>query len=248
MLAKHELGLLIVITVLLVGCSTTSPLTATAMDTVVPTVTQTAAPSATEPPTATSTAAPTATTKPTSTPAPIATTPPTSTAAPTETFAPAPTVTRRNTATPKPTKVVATATPTGAPVSSGVVPPPQVFQFDVGGFMKYLDYAHLRYQQLAGMIGLATRKTGSCREFAEFYNGILGIVAFADAPEPWTAMVEEYNTFRAQALSVVEPVNQVCKAGGGSVDDETDRKMLALLDRAQNRMYEMLQQAKTMTR
>jgi hypothetical protein len=166
---------------------------------------------------------------------------------PTETFTPAPTATPRNTATPKPARIAATTTPTSAPVSNVVVPPPQIFQFDVGGFMKYLDSAHLRYQQLTGMIGLATRQTGSCREFIEFYNGVLGLVAFTGAPEPWTSMVEEYNAFRTQVLIGIEPVNQVCKGGGGHVDEETARKMLALLDRAQNRMYEMLQQAKAMT-
>ncbi len=241
---RHQLGLLITIMTLLAGCNTVGPSTPVAAitNTAVPTFTQTAAPPTTEPATATSTSTPTAT--PTSTRTPTST----STSTPTGTFTPAPTVTPRNTATPRPTKVAATATATNAPASGVVVPPPEVFQFDIGGFVKYLDQAHLRYQQLSGMIGLATRQTGSCQIFFEYYNGVLGLVAFKDAPEPWTAMVTEYNNFRTQVLVVIDPVNQVCKGGGGSVDSDTDRKMLSVLDQAQSRMYQLLQQAKAMTK
>ncbi len=244
MLAKHKLGLYVSIIALLAGCNTATPSTSVAAttNTVVPTFTQIAALPTTEPPTATSTTTPTVT--PTSTRTPTST----STSTPTVAFTPAPTATPRNTATPKPTRVAATTTATNAPASGVVVPPPEVFQFDIGGFIKYLDQAHLRYQQLSGMIGLATRQSGSCREFNEYYNGVLGLVEFKDAPEPWAAMVTEYNNFRTQVLVVIDPVTQVCKGRGGSLDSDTVRKMLSLLDQAQSRMYQMLQQAKAMTK
>jgi hypothetical protein len=127
-----------------------------------------------------------------------------------------------------------------------VVPPPQVFPFDVGGFMTYLDYAHSKYQRLTTMIGSATRRTGSCSAFNQLYGEILGVVAFSGAPEQWQALVEEYNALRTQVIITIEPVNRVCQGGGGVVDEETDRLMLDFVDRAQNRMYEMLQQAQAM--
>ncbi len=61
-------------------------------------------------------------------------------------------------------------------------------------------------------------------------------------------MVTEYNNFRTQVLVVIDPVTQVCKGEGGSVDSDAVRKMLTLLDQAQNRMYQILQQAKEMTK
>lgn len=236
--ANRKLGLWSMLGAFLVSCGTPGLLnpTLTATVTVAPAATQTAPPTATEPPAPTSTRAATATATPTSTPTP----------APTETSTPVPTATPRNTATPQPAQVAPAATATTTPASSVVVPPPQVFQFDVGGFMQYLDYAHSKYQQMTFIIGAATKQTGSCRAFNQIYGEILGVVAFTGAPEAWQAMVEEYNALRTQVIITIEPVNRVCQAGGGTVDEETDRQMLDFLDRAQNRMYEMLQQAQSM--
>jgi hypothetical protein len=60
-------------------------------------------------------------------------------------------------------------------------------------------------------------------------------------------MVDEYHNFRTQAITVIDPIYKLCLGGGGTVDAETDRRIIDLLNRAQNRMYEMLKQAKSMT-
>ena len=116
--------------------------------------------------------------------------------------------------------------------------------------MKYLDYAHAKYQALlAGHGSIAKGEhVGSCVWFDQIRGEILGIVAFSAAPEQWQAMVSEYNSLRTQAIIVIEPINKVCKAGGGTIPTETDQKIIALYDMAQNRMYQMLQQAKSMTK
>ena len=116
--------------------------------------------------------------------------------------------------------------------------------------MKYLDYAHGVYQNLTYGIGLASngRNTGDCSEFVRDRNFALGIVAFSDAPEPWQAMVVEYNSLRSQVITIIDPIDRICRSGGGTLSAETDKQILTLIDNAQNRMYQMLQQAKAMTK
>ena len=114
--------------------------------------------------------------------------------------------------------------------------------------MKYLDYAKQKYDLLKGFVGGAAKGdyVGGCNMFIQFRGELLGIAAFSDVPEQWRVMVDEYHSFRTQAITVIDPIYQIC-LNGGTVDEETDRKIIDLLDRAQNRMYEMLQQAKAMT-
>ncbi len=247
MAIKHY-SLIFVLTIvagLLAGCGNSGLLTPTAMNaatalpTLLPTSTSTSVPPSTA--TATSTNTPTATVLPTSTPMP----------SPTATATPVSTATPKNTAAPKPTKIAptATATATLAIASSSVeVPPPQLFQFDAGGFIKYLDYAHLKYQlYLQGHGGVSKGDyIGSCVWFNQIRGEILGVVAFTNAPPEWQAMVNEYNSLREQAIIAIEPVNAVCARGGGTISAEADHQILALFDHAQNRMYQMLQQAKAM--
>jgi hypothetical protein len=205
--------------------------------------------------TATATAAPTATF--TATPAPTAT--PTETRQPTATSTPVPsatatatkaaTSTPKATATLKPTSVPVSLTPTTVPAApAGAVPPPEVFQFSGDGFRKYLDYAHQKYQNFLDEFGSIAKgdHLGYCNMFFLRRNDILGIVAFTGAPDPWTAMVDEFNAFRTEALVAIEPINVVCQGGGGRVPEDVDRHIIDVFDRAQNRMYQMLQAAKTM--
>jgi hypothetical protein len=221
-----------------------------------PAPTPTAAPTETSvPPAATSTALPTPTETPqptaTSMPAPTAT--PSATATPLATTTPKAPATLKSPPTPRATAVPATPAPTTAPVAasgaaSGAVPPPQVFQFSGDGFRQYLDYAHVKYQAFLAEFGSVAKgdHAGSCNWFFQRRNELLGIVALTGAPEPWTAMVEEYNSFRTQTLAVIEPLNALCGGGGGAIPEGLDRQITDLFDRAQNRMYEMLNQAKTM--
>jgi hypothetical protein len=82
---------------------------------------------------------------------------------------------------------------------------------------------------------------GNCNIFNQFRGEMLGIVSFSNVPEQWRAMVDEYHNFRTQAIVVAEPIYRGCQNGGGTIDEETDRKITGLLDCTQNRMYEMLQ-------
>lgn len=245
---KPRLLFIITSASLLISCGTApvpSP-TGTPAPAEPPIATATAIPPATTAaPTATATPVPTATPIPTETPLPT-TTP---TVAPTETSTPLPTATKppAPTATPKPAQPTPTATAIAAPVSSVVIPPPQVFSFDPGGFMQYLEYAHGKYQLMTKMVGAATRQPGSCLVFNQYRNEIMAIPNFTGAPEPWTAMVAEYNDLRTQAFITVEPIQALCQGGGGTLAEGEDRKIIDFFDRAQNRMYEMLQQAKTLT-
>jgi hypothetical protein len=140
------------------------------------------------------------------------------------------------------------ATPTTAPAGASV-PPPLVFEFTPGGFMQYLDYAHKRYQMMLEYVGGAFKGDyiGSCNLFNIRRNDLMSIVAFTNVPEEWRAMVDDYHSLRTQAFIVTDPIHQLCQGGGGTVSEETARAISDLLDRAQNRMYEMLQQARAMT-
>jgi hypothetical protein len=128
------------------------------------------------------------------------------------------------------------------------VPPAESFEFTPGGFMKYLDYAHAKYQKILQFVGGASKGdyVGSCTLFDQYRGELLGIVAFTNAPEAWKTMVDEYNSLRTQAIVVIDPIDRVCRGGGGKISEETDRQINGLLDHAQNRMYEMLEQARTM--
>jgi hypothetical protein len=246
MMTKYHLSVLLLISLLLVtACTATSAPTATptTIAPVAPTSTQPLAPTSTEPPTSTATA--TSTTTPTVTATPTQTFTPTSTATPQFTAPPRQTATPRNTTTPQPTQ---TQEASAAAPSDVSVPPAESFEFTPGGFTKYLDYAHAKYQKLLQFVGGASKGDyiGSCTLFEQYRGEMLGIVAFTNAPEAWKAMVDEYNSLRTQAIVVIEPINQICHSGGGTLSEEIDRQINSLLDHAQNRMYEMLKQAKSM--
>ncbi len=109
--------------------------------------------------------------------------------------------------------------------------------------MKYLDYAHQAY---GVSVSTDTRRPNDCINFYRLRNNILGVVAFENAPEPWQAMVAEYNSLRTQVLIGIDPIYKICQGGGGTLPLETAKQINATCDNAQNRMYQMLQQAKTM--
>lgn len=88
---------------------------------------------------------------------------------------------------------------------------------------------------------------GTCNMFNIRRNDLMSIVAFTNVPEQWKAMVDEYHDLRTQAFVVTDPIHQLCQGGGGAISEETARAISSLLDRAQNRMYEMLQQAASLT-
>jgi hypothetical protein len=243
---RFSLVLCVILTGLLTACGSSTPKPAATVptETSVP-ATATIAPTETPLPTATATTLPTAT--PTETPEPTATLTPVPSMTPSATATALP----KATPTRKPTVVPATTTPapTTAPVaSSNVVPPPQVLQFNSNDFKKSLDYAHTTYQLFLANFGSVAKgnHTGSCSWLFQRQGAMMSLVAFTGAPEPWTAMVDEYNASRTQVLTAIEPLMNLCRGGGGTIPEGLDREIIDLFERLQNRMYEILKVTETM--
>ena len=218
-------ALLAILALSLTACSAN----ATPVDTPTATITETVTATATMPPTATSSPTPTSTSTPTLMPTATPTTEPT------------------HTFTPRPTKVPVTPTATSAP-STASFPPPEVHPFDVGGLIDYLGRAHDSFQQFLSGFGniVAHGIKGNCNWYIQVRNDWMGMIAFSDVPDQWQPWYSEYRSLIAGAFDVTLPIHNVCNAGGGTIDDATDQKIINFFDSAQNRLYALIQQANSM--
>ena len=205
------------------------------------TSTATAVAVATLPPTATDTPRPTNTATPTLTPS--ATPTPTSTKTPT----PSPTVTASATATRAPTRVPVTPKPS----STRTAPPAHVYldrttlPFKVNDFSKSLEEAHSSFQLFANTMQQIVNDgvTGNCSSYQRSRSDWLGLPAYADVPPAWHSIYLDYVTLLDDAVAITAPINQVCAAGGGTVDSDTDRKIVEFFTTNQNHFYELIQAA-----
>lgn len=189
--------------------------------------------------TATATRAPTETPtlRPTSTPTA------TPTAMPTQTPTSTPTDTPTVTPTPRPTRIppTPTATLTATPAAY-VLDPPR--PFDPGELYDNLKRVHDSYQAFLGYFGqiVSSGAMGDCNTFRRYWNLWLGLSVFTDVPDTWSSMYAEYRSLVDGTFQVMMPLNNICQGGGGTIDDETDRRIIDYLDMAQNRAYELIRQ------
>ena len=228
----RPIKLFTLVAILVTGCAVSPAPTPTATATYPPVATSTQPATATVTPTSTGTSTPTV--------VPSATPSTTPTSSPTVKPSPRPTV--------KPTRVPSTPTPTPAATRAGVqVPGPQIEPFDAGGFIDYLNRAHTSFQTFLSGFGnlVAHGITGSCQWYNQVRNDWLGMIGFSDVPEAWQSPYSEYRSLINGAFQVTEPIHSICQAGGGSIDDATDRQIIDFFDAGQNRLYQMIQEAKT---
>lgn len=199
-------------------------------------------------PTETPTATATATVQPSATPTvtPSATPSATPTTTPTSTPQPSPTATR----TKKPTQPPASATPTVEPVSnSAMIPAPFTKPFSPDLFIQMLDNGHaafIKFLAYHGKVSSGNISIGSCYKFFNIRDEWKNLLVLSDVPEAWAALYTEYSALRNQVFVVTDPINQICGAGRGTLSAETDQQILNFLDSAQNRLYQLSQQAQAM--
>lgn len=210
----------------------------------------TATPTATLWPTETVPPSPTATAKPSDTPTGVPSATPTAT--PTRTASPAASPTKRPlpTSTRLPATATQSASPTPAPASTGSTIPAAVVQpFSPDLFIETLDKAHayfIKYLSYHGKVSSGNISVGSCYKFFNIRSEWASLFVFSDVPEAWAPLHTEYRALRDQVFVVTDPINQICGAGRGSIGPETDRQILDFLDSAQNRLYEIGQQARAL--
>ena len=194
-------------------------------------------------PAATPTNTPTATFTPTHTPTVSRT--PSPTPRPTDT--PTPTATPLLTPTPRATRVPPTPVPTATPAVA-----PQLdrttIPFNVDGFIKSLRDAHRNVQRIRELLSYVTEsgKVGSCAEYGFARSGVMGAFAFSDVPPAWQPLYIEYIRLLDGTAYVTLPVHTVCEAGGGTIDQETDLKMLSYTQSAELRLFAMIQEAEVL--
>lgn len=85
---------------------------------------------------------------------------------------------------------------------------------------------------------------GSCLEFNAYRERWINSPNYFGMSEPWLSLHSEYRSLLAGAVAVTVPIHNVCGEGGGDVSPEDDVKIVNYLDMAQNRMYQLLLQAK----
>jgi hypothetical protein len=194
---------------------------------------------------------PTETVSPSLTPTATPTTKPrdTPTATPTSTSRPSPTAaaTRTKKPTQPPTQEPATATP--PLTSAAIIPAPVIRPFNPDLFIRTIDNAHayfIKYLEYHGKVSSGNISVGSCFKFYNIRSDWTSLLVFSDVPEAWAPLHTEYRALRDQVFIVTDPINQICGGGRGSISPETDRQILDFLDRGQNRLYEIGQQARAM--
>jgi len=168
---------------------------------------------------------------------------PTSTAAPTHTRTPLPTATYTPRPTDAPTRMARTPTPlpTATASSSRRVEP-----FNADAFVERLRNTHFDFQMFGAHVGFATRGMGECRVAFYYWDIVVHAPAYANVPEAWLSLTSEYIALMDRAVEIMRPIIHVCQAGGGTIDEETDRQILTFFDQAQNRLYQMTQEAAAM--
>ena len=85
---------------------------------------------------------------------------------------------------------------------------------------------------------------GNCLLFNGSREKWVNAPNFFGMSEPWLSMHNEYRSLLAGAVEVTVPIHNICGQGGGNVSPEDDVKIVNYLDMAQNRMYQLIQQAK----
>ncbi len=75
---------------------------------------------------------------------------------------------------------------------------------------------------------------------------MLGAFAYSDVPPAWQPLYVEYIRLLDGTVHVSMPVFTVCEAGGGTVDEETDQRMLSYSQAAELRLFEMMQEAEAL--
>ncbi len=240
------LSVIVCVMMMLTACTTTpvTPAaipTSTAVATEVPSATPlpsaTPSPTATMPPTATASPLPTATPLPTDTP--------TATPLPTHTATPKPTV--GPTRTPKPTlPATATSAPTASSPAGGAHTQGQAFPFKRTEFIYQLGVIHRSFQGALESIGhvIKGEHTGSCLQFNGYRDAWLNAPTYFGMDEPWITIQNNYVETIYSAIQATEPIHTLCMGGGGVLGEEQDQQIVQGLDAAQNRMYQLILQAK----
>jgi hypothetical protein len=221
----RRLGL-VVLAGLLAACapiSVETELAATpALSPATATETSTAAPAATRTPEPTATPTATHTSTPTSSPTATATNTPADTATPTATVTRAPTATR----------VWPTSTPT-VPPAAPVFAETTIKPFDAADFRIELnELVRFQYQFLTYFKKIVeTNATGSCPWFFNYRNEmIVSQSGYSGVPDAWYGIYYQYRVIIADAVNNVQPVMDVCSAGGGEIPTEIDLAIIAGLE------------------
>ena len=86
--------------------------------------------------------------------------------------------------------------------------------------------------------------SGSCVQFNAYRETWLNAPTYFGMGEPWVTIQNDYIAAVNSALQAAEPIHTVCMGGGGFLTEEQEKQIIGGLDAAQNRMYQLLTQAK----
>ena len=93
---------------------------------------------------------------------------------------------------------------------------------------------------------VASGAEGNCYTFLNSLKDWTTALGFTDVPEAWYPLYYEYRLMLQQAVSVTEPINTACTAGGGKIPDETDQLIISTFDSLKNRSLQMISEAEAL--
>ena len=87
---------------------------------------------------------------------------------------------------------------------------------------------------------------GRCGWVYQHYGALVATPGFANVPDMWMGLYHEYIGWLDQTIEVLTPLHNLCRAGGGTIEEESVRQVANFIDGAQTRLYQMWQEAKAM--
>ena len=183
-------------------------------------------------PTATETLTPTATATSTSTPTPRITLTPTATATATQ---PPPTLTFTPSAT----------------IQAPYFPQSTIMTWNANEFAKEVREVDTNWAQFLTSFKIIVSKgsTGDCSYFRGLWiDTVVGQVAFTEVPSDWYGVYYEYRVIVNDIVLAVQPLQQICDSGGGTITAEQDQAIIAVLENATARAADLNRRVQAMPR
>jgi len=87
---------------------------------------------------------------------------------------------------------------------------------------------------------------GTCNWVYQHYGSVVATPGFADVPEMWLGLYSEYISWLDRAIEALAPLYNLCRSGGGTMAEESVRQISGFIDEAQNRLYQLWQEANAM--
>jgi len=123
--------------------------------------------------------------------------------------------------------------------------------WDVNEFAKEVREVDANWAQFLYSFKIIVSKgsTGDCGFFRGIWiDTVVGQVAFTDVPTEWYGVYYEYRVIVNDIVLAVQPLQQICDSGGGTITAEQDQAIIVALENATARAADLNRRVQAMPR